>query len=232
MPIFQLTDEIIFPHPSLAEEDGILAIGGDLSVDRLLLAYQNGIFPWYNEDEPIIWHFPKPRFVLFPHDLKISKSMKQVLKSKKYSITIDQDFEQVIQKCSTTKRKDQTGTWITNDMEKAYINLHLQNYAHSVEVWNENNKLVGGLYGINLGTVFYGESMFHEESNTSKLALISLIQNFNFSIIDCQVYTKHLASLGATEINADDFYKIIVKDSQKTNILNRNFNFVNQTKTI
>ncbi len=229
MPIYQLSHELVFPHPSLAEEDGLLAIGGDLSVDRILLAYHNGIFPWYNEGEPIIWHAPKPRFVLFPEDLKVSKSMKQLIKSDKYKVTLDHDFKQVIHKCGAIKRADQDDTWITNEMEKAYIELHHQNYAHSVEVWNKNNELVGGLYGINLGTVFYGESMFHEESNTSKLAFISLIQNFNFHIIDCQVYTKHLASLGAKEINSEDFYEIIVKESEKVNLLNRKINFVSKT---
>lgn len=230
MPIFQLTEEIIFPHPSLAEEDGILAIGGDLSLDRLILAYENGIFPWYNEGEPIIWHAPNPRFVLFPEDLKVSKSMKQLIKSNKYNITINENFEEVIKQCGIIKRKEQDDTWITNEMENAYINLHQNGFAHSVEVWNKNNEIVGGLYGINLGSVFYGESMFHRESNTSKLALINLIQGFPFKIIDCQVYTKHLSSLGAKEIDFNIFSQILVKEIQKPKILDKKINFVNQSK--
>lgn len=226
MPIYQLTDEIVFPHPSLAEEDGVLAIGGDLSLERLLLAYENGIFPWYNEGEPIIWHAPNPRFVLFPEKLKVSKSMRQLINSQKYNITLNQSFEEVIKQCGLIKRKYQDDTWITNEMEKAYINLHNYGYAHSVEVWNENNELVGGLYGVNLGTVFYGESMFHKESNTSKLALISLIQQFPFKIIDCQVYTKHLSSLGAEEVSFELFSQIIVKEIEKKELLNKKINFV------
>lgn len=226
MPIYQLTKKIVFPHPSLAEEDGILAIGGDLSPERIILAYQNGIFPWYNEGEPIIWHAPNPRFVLFPEKLKISKSMKQIINSKKYKISINKNFNEVIKQCALIKRKNQDDTWITNEMENAYIHLHELGYAHSVEIWNKENELVGGLYGINLGTVFFGESMFHKESNTSKLALITLIKHFPFKIIDCQVYTEHLASLGAEEINLDAFLQIIVKESKMEEILNKKINFV------
>ena len=217
---------MVFPHPSLAEDDGILAIGGDLSADRLILAYSNGIFPWYNEDEPIIWHAPRPRFVLEPKDLKISKSMRQLIRSKKYKITLNKDFESVIKNCSKVARKDQDGTWITNEMEQAYLNLRRKDYAHSIEVWNKEDQLVGGLYGINIGDVFFGESMFHLESNTSKLGFIALVENFPFSLIDCQVHTKHLESLGAKHMHAEVFYEKIVKDTKKNNVIEGNINFV------
>ncbi|MCB9227268.1 MAG: leucyl/phenylalanyl-tRNA--protein transferase [Chitinophagales bacterium] len=218
MPVYQLTEELIFPHPSLAESDGLLAIGGDLSTERLILAYKNGIFPWYNEDEPILWFAPNPRFVLFPEKLKVSKSMKQLINKNEYHITLNQSFENVIGNCKKVKRKNQNGTWITNDMEKAYIKLHKKGMAHSVEVWNKKEELVGGLYGVNLGTVFFGESMFHKENNTSKLALIHLGTKFDFSIIDCQVYTKHLASLGAENIPFNSFYAKIVKETEKQSV--------------
>ena len=224
MPIYYLSEQLIFP-PAQGGEDGIVAIGGDLSEERLILAYQNGIFPWYNEDEPIIWHAPDPRFVLFPDEIKVSKSMKQVIKSNKYHLTMNQDFDGVIHACSKIPRRDQLGTWIHDEMEEAYLLLHQRGIAHSVEVWNAQQELVGGLYGINLGTVFYGESMFHKESNTSKLALIHLAHAFPFSLIDCQVYTQHLARLGAREISLEKFLKINVKESKKTNLLNRNINF-------
>ncbi|MCB0537692.1 MAG: leucyl/phenylalanyl-tRNA--protein transferase [Bacteroidetes bacterium] len=218
MPVYQLTEELIFPHPSLAESDGLLAIGGDLSTERLILAYKNGIFPWYNEDEPILWFAPNPRFVLFPEKLKVSKSMKQLINKNEYHITLNQSFKNVIGNCKKVKRKNQNGTWITNDMEKAYIKLHKKGMAHSVEVWNKKEELVGGLYGVNLGTVFFGESMFHKENNTSKLALIHLGTKFDFSIIDCQVYTKHLASLGAENIPFNSFYAKIVKETEKQSV--------------
>jgi len=227
MPIYLLNEQLVFPDPSQAEE-GILAIGGDLSAERLILAYQSGIFPWYNDDEPIIWHSPDPRFVLFPQDLKISNSMKQLLKSNKYTLTINKGFEDVIAHCRHAKRKGQDGTWIHDEMIEAYLLLHHRGIAHSVEVWNTENKLVGGLYGLNLGNIFYGESMFHLESNTSKLALITLIQSFPFKIIDCQVHTKHLASLGASTIRLKEFLKINIKESKKANLLNRNINFENK----
>lgn len=226
MPVYKLNKDLVFPHPSLANEDGILAFGGDLSEERLLLAYQHGIFPWNNEGEPIIWHAPNPRFVLFPEELKISKSMRQVINSKKYRVTLNQDFKNVIKNCRYTPRNGQDDTWITNEMEQAYINLRNRGYAHAVEVWNQDNDLVGGLYGVNIGSVFYGESMFHKESNTSKLAFITLIGRFPFSIIDCQVHTKHLESLGAKHISAFSFLEIIVKETKKNNVINGNINFV------
>jgi len=210
MPVFQLTDELIFPHPSLAE-DGILAIGGDLSPERLLLAYKNGIFPWYNEDEPIIWHAPDPRFVLFPEKFKKSKSLRLLINKEIYRCEVNKNFEEVLRNCKTTPRKDQGGTWITADMEKAYNRLHYLGYAVSVEVYNRKNELCGGLYGIKLGKVFFGESMFSKESNTSKIALAYLIENSEIKLIDAQVYTAHLESLGAEHIPLNEFLLLLRK---------------------
>jgi len=207
MPIFQLTDEIVFPAVELSEPEGLLALGGDLSADRLLLAYRSGIFPWYSEDQPILWWSPDPRFVLFPDQLKISASMRRVLKSDRFRISFDKDFRSVISRCRITKRKEQDDTWITEEMLEAYCALHTAGYAHSVEVWDEDN-LVGGLYGISLGKAFFGESMFAEISNASKAGFITLVQRLkllDFDLIDCQVPTEHLRSLGAGEIQRDDF---------------------------
>ena len=210
--MYLLSKEIIFPPVHLANEDGLLAIGGDLSVERLLLAYKSGIFPWYNQGEPIIWYSPDPRMVLFPSELKISKSMKQLIRKKEFKITYNQNFSEVISKCKHIYRtSDQGGTWITNEMQQAYINLHKKGVAKSVEVW-KNGELVGGLYGIDLGTIFCGESMFSKESNTSKLAFIYLVQKLekeNYKLIDCQVYNNHLASLGAGEISRDEFLNFL-----------------------
>ena len=206
--IFRLDKRIAFPNPSLAEEDGLLAVGGDLSTDRLLLAYQNGIFPWYNDDTPILWYSPHERFVLFPDKLKISKSMRQVLRSGRFKVTYDQNFTDVIDACSTVNRKDQPGTWITADMKEAYIRLHREGHGHSVEVW-EDEKLVGGLYGVQVGEVFCGESMFSKVSNASKIALISLCNTANYKLIDCQVYTEHLESMGARMISRDEYLEIL-----------------------
>lgn len=223
MPIFSLTSELVFPHPSLAE-NGILAIGGDLSAERLILAYSNGIFPWYSDDEPIVWHAPDPRFILHPLDLKVSKSMKQLIRSEKYQLSINKDFPAVIAHCQQVSRRGQAGTWITDEMLAAYTELHRRGLAHSVEVWREST-LQGGLYGINLGTVFFGESMFHNESNTSKLAIIKLAQAFPFSLIDCQVHTKHLESLGARDMELSSFLSVIVKETKKQNLIDRSTNF-------
>ena len=229
MPIYQLTAELTFPHPSLAE-DGILAVGGDLSPERLILAYSNGIFPWYNEGEPIIWHAPNPRFVLKPKDLKISKSMKQVIQKNTFQVSLNQAFEQVIRNCQKVSRRGQKDTWITEEMLEAYHRLHDLGLAHSVEVW-QDHELVGGLYGINLGTVFFGESMFHKTSNASKYALIQLIEAFPFSMIDCQVYTKHLASIGASTLALSSFTSLLVKESKKKNLLSRESSFTKSDYT-
>ena len=204
-----LTKDIWFPNVSEATKDGLLAIGGDLSTKRLLHAYKHGIFPWFEVDEPILWWSPNPRFVLFPEKLKVSKSMKQVLRTCNYSVTINKAFKDVIIECSKIKRNGQAGTWITNSMVKAYENLHELGYAKSVEVWKDD-KLVAGLYGIDLGNnVFCGESMFTKESNASKAGFITFIQNSNYKLIDCQVYTKHLESLGAEEISRDLFLEYL-----------------------
>lgn len=197
-----------FPHPRLADEDGLLAIGGDLSEERLLLAYQNGIFPWYDEDTPILWYSPHERFVIRKGNLKIYKSMRQVLRSKRFQVTYNQAFEQVIDQCARIVREGQQGTWILPEMKAAYISLHEHGYAHSVEVW-EQDQLVGGLYGVKVGNVFGGESMFSKVSNASKVALISLAEDFGISLIDCQVHSAHLESMGATLMPQEEFLAII-----------------------
>ncbi|MDX1317804.1 MAG: leucyl/phenylalanyl-tRNA--protein transferase [Xanthomarina gelatinilytica] len=203
--ITYLTSEIRFPNVHQANPDGLLAVGGDLSTERLILAYKKGIFPWFEKNQPILWWSPNPRFVLFPEKLKVSKSMKQVLKNHDFTITINQDFKTVITECAKAKREGQRGTWITNSMMEAYIKLHEQGLAKSVEVW-QNNNLVAGLYGVDLNNgVFCGESMFTKVSNASKAGFISFIQNSNYKLIDCQVYTNHLASLGAEDISREDF---------------------------
>jgi len=212
-----LSQKLIFPNVNLANEDGILAVGGDLSCDRLLLAYESGIFPWYNEGEPIIWHAPKNRMVLFPSELKISKSMRNIIKKGKFKVTFNKNFKEVILHCKNIYRVGQGGTWITDEMQKAYIKLHKLGVAKSVEVWQYSktdkcDKLVGGLYGIDLGNTFCGESMFSLESNSSKMALISLVEKLkkeNYKLIDCQVYNEHLASLGAREIPRSEFMKLL-----------------------
>lgn len=206
--IFRLDERLLFPDPALAEDDGLLAVGGDLSTERLLLAYQNGIFPWYSEDEPILWFSPHERFVLYPEELKISKSMLRVLKSSRFNITINKAFEQVITACSKAPRSGQNGTWITADMQAAYITLNKKGHAHSVEVW-EQDELVGGLYGVRVNNVFCGESMFSKVSNASKAALIYLCQNGNYNLIDCQVYTPHLESMGARMINRREYAAVL-----------------------
>ncbi|PPK99610.1 leucyl/phenylalanyl-tRNA--protein transferase [Parapedobacter indicus] len=198
--IFELDEhDIRFPDPALAEHDGLLAIGGDLTSDRLLEAYRQGIFPWYNDDTPILWYSPHERFVLFPDELKISKSMRQLIRSERFRVTYDHAFSEVIAACSMQPRRGQDGTWITEDMQKAYNRLHELGHAHSVETWYDDT-LAGGLYGIAQGQVFCGESMFSREANASKMALISLCQSNAYRLIDCQVYTDHLASLGARMI--------------------------------
>ena len=213
MPVFQLTDKVTFPDPRLADESGILAIGGDLNPERLLLAYRMGIFPWFNDDDPLLWWSPDPRMVLFPDHLKISKSMKQVMRSNAFTVTIDTNFRSVITNCQQQPRPGQDGTWITSDILEAYIKLHEMGHAHSIEVW-QNNELVGGLYGVALGTCFTGESMFSKASNASKagfIYLVELLRKKNYKMIDCQLYTKHLASLGAFEIDRSQFLNKLIQ---------------------
>lgn len=213
--MYILDKTIKFPNVNKANDDDIIAIGGDLSIERLLLAYKSGIFPWYNQGEPIIWYAPKDRMVLFPNEVKISKSMRQLLRKGTFSITFNTEFEKVISHCKNIFRAGQEGTWITDEMETAYIKLHQLGIAKSVEVWL-GDKLVGGLYGIDLKTqqipVFCGESMFSLVSNASKTAFIYLAQklaNENYTLIDCQVYNEHLASLGAREISREKFQKYL-----------------------
>lgn len=202
-----LNDDYAFPNPELAEDDGLLAVGGDLSLERLLVAYSNGIFPWFSEGDPILWFSPHQRCVIYPDKIKVSKSMSKVLSSKTFSITIDKAFEDVIKSCATTPRIGQDGTWITDDMQKAYINLHNNGFAHSVEVW-QNGKLVGGLYGVKINCVFCGESMFSHVSNASKAALIYLSET-DIDLIDCQLPTDHLISLGAEMIERDLYIEVL-----------------------
>ena len=207
-----LKTDIWFPDVEESTEEGIVAVGGDLSVERLILAYSRGIFPWYSSDRsPILWWSPDPRFVLFPENLIVSKSMRPYFNQNKFKVTWDQNFEDVIKNCQKIDREDQPGTWITSKMLAAYIQLHKKGYAHSVEVWLEN-ELVGGLYGISLGKVFFGESMFAKVSNASKFGFISLVNQLKqkgFLLIDCQQETKHLESLGANAIKRKDFINIL-----------------------
>lgn len=207
MPVFRLENDLIFPAQHLAEPDGLLAVGGDLSPERLLFGYENGIFPWFSEEEEILWWCPDPRFVLFPSQLRISSSMKQLLKRNEFEFTINKAFEQVINNCKMIDRGGNNGTWITDEMKDAYINLHQLGYAHSAEVWKED-ELVGGLYGVKLGKVFFGESMFSKISNASKYAFIKYVEHVQaegIEMIDCQVYTAHLKSLGAEMIARTEF---------------------------
>jgi len=200
-----LNEDISFPDVSLASPEGVLAVGGDLSPERLILAYKSGIFPWFEVAEPIVWWAPNPRFVLFPNELKVSKSMKQILKNNEFELTINKDFEAVIENCSAIKRDGQRGTWITPEMKRAYVRLHEMGYAVSVEVWL-SHELVGGFYGVDLKNgVFCGESMFAKVSNASKFGFISFVRKFGYKLIDCQIYTNHLDSLGARDISRKEF---------------------------
>ena len=207
-----LKTDIWFPDVEESTEEGIVAVGGDLSVERLILAYSRGIFPWYSSDRsPILWWSPDPRFVLLPENLIVSKSMRPFFNQNKFQVTWDQNFEDVIKNCQKIDRDNQLGTWITPKMLAAYIQLHKMGYAHSVEVWMDN-ELVGGLYGISLGKVFFGESMFARVSNASKFGFISLVKQLikkDFVLIDCQQETKHLESLGAVAIKREDFIDIL-----------------------
>jgi leucyl/phenylalanyl-tRNA---protein transferase len=203
-------DNIWFPDPALADDDGLLAVGGDLSVERLLLAYSHGIFPWFSDDTPILWYSPHDRFVLFPEKVKVSSSMKQVIRRRQFTVTSDRNFEEVIAACSEINRPGQPGTWITAEMKKAYIRLHEMGFAHSVEVWEKGN-LVGGLYGVTINHVFCGESMFSRVSNASKMALITLCRNASFRMIDCQMPTPHLESMGAEYITRDKYLEILLQ---------------------
>ena len=204
-----LNDTIEFPPLNEANSDGLLAVGGDLSSMRVLHAYRNGIFPWYELDQPLLWWSPDPRFVLYPNKLKISKSSKQLLRSQKFEVTVNRSFKEVIVACSKVKRPAQSGTWITDQMIDVYCELHQMGFAKSVEVWLDS-KLVGGLYGIQFNDdVFCGESMFSYVSNASKIGFINFVQNSNFKLIDCQVHSEHLETLGAEQISRSNFMQYL-----------------------
>ena len=206
--IFQLTKELVFPQPSLAEPDGLLALGGDLSRERLLLAYENGIFPWFSEGDPICWFAPHERCVIYPDRVKVSKSMRKILTDGIFTVTMDDAFTDVIANCAQAPRKGQDGTWITTDMQNAYMSLYESGWAHSVEVWYDG-KLAGGLYGLEINGVFCGESMFSLMSNASKTALIWLCRNPDYRLVDCQLPNDHLMSLGAEMIPASVYLSVL-----------------------
>jgi len=209
MPIFRLVDEPVFPPPDYADPSGLLAVGGDLSNERLLEAYRVGIFPWYSDDQPILWWSPDPRLILDLKDFKISRSLGKTLKKGVFQVTFDHAFEEVIQACAVVPREAQNGTWITAEMQEAYINLHGLGYAHSVETWF-GGKLAGGLYGVSLGKCFFGESMFHLKTDASKVALATLVERlkrWDFHFIDSQMTTEHMVSLGAKELPRRIFLK-------------------------
>ena len=209
--MYYLTKELYFPPVETASPEGIVAVGGDLSPERLVLAYNSGIFPWFEDDEPILWWSPPEHMVLFFEDLKISKSMRNIINQNKFKVTFNTSFREVILNCKKISRKDQPGTWITDNMVEAYCKLHELGVAKSVEVWY-NDELVGGLYGVDLGHIFCGESMFSKVSNESKMAFIALAKQLeiaNYRLLDCQVYNDHLASLGCVEIDREDFLMVM-----------------------
>jgi len=213
MPVWQLDDKLLFPDPQFANEDGLLAIGGDLSIERLKLAYASGIFPWFIEEEEIYWFSPDPRCVLIPEELKVSKSMQQLIKKQTFSVSYDRQFIKVMKNCKTVKRKGQRETWIDKNFIAAYTKLFEAGIAHSVEVY-ENENLVGGLYGVSLGSCFFGESMFSKVSNASKYGFIFLanaLKEKKFTLIDCQVYNDHLATLGAKKMERSIFLEMLEK---------------------
>jgi leucyl/phenylalanyl-tRNA--protein transferase len=216
--MYYLSKDLYFPPVESSSPEGIVAVGGDLSIPRLLLAYENGIFPWYDAEDPIIWWSPPKRMVVFPDKYKVSKSMRNILNQNKFTITVNTCFSRVIKNCQKTVRKDQNGTWITTDIIRAYTRLHDLGIAKSVEVWQRNTngelELVGGLYGLDFGTVFCGESMFSKVSNASKVAFISLIEHLKkekYDLLDCQIHNDHLEKLGALEIPREEFLAILKK---------------------
>ncbi len=221
MPIFWLTDESNqFPPSEYASAEGLLAIGGDLSPERLLTAYSMGIFPWFNEDEPMAWWSPDPRMVLFPSEIKVSKSMRPYFNQGKFKVSFDQDFEGVVRLCQSPRGKQHSGTWITEEILEAYCMLHQMGFAHSVEVW-QGDEMVGGLYGIALGKCYFGESMFSKVSNASKfgfICLVKMLEALGFWLIDCQQETAHLGSLGARPIPRADFLHILKANEGQTTI--------------
>lgn len=228
MPVFQLDDDVIFPPVHLASKSGILAIGGDLSPGRLLEAYRRGIFPWYCEDDPIIWWSPDPRFVLFPEELRISRSMKKILRQRIFKITYDHNFLGVVASCQKPRKKEK-GTWITDEMRDAYNALHILGYAHSAEAWHRE-RLVGGIYGVSLGRCFFGESMFSLMNNASKAALIHLVdalKKLNFEFLDCQVHTAHMETFGARFVPREKFNNLL-QNALKYNTLRGNWRYLQE----
>jgi len=203
-----LTENLEFPPYEIITDDGVIALGGDLSEERLICAYKNGIFPWFSEGDPIVWYCPQERMVLFPDEIKVSKSMQKIIHKNEFTITENKAFKEVIYCCKNIERSDGFGTWITDDMEQAYLNLHKKGVAKSIEVW-QGDQLVGGLYGLEINTIFCGESMFSKVSNASKLAFIHLSKSKEYTLIDCQIYNEHLASLGAKEIERAAFLEIL-----------------------
>jgi len=217
MPVYRLSSELVFPPPHLAIEEGLLAVGGDLSVERLLLAYGLGIFPWYSHEEPILWWSPDPRLILYPTHLIVSRRLSRILRQNRFEVTFDQAFDQVIHACASVSRNDQDSTWITEEMIAAYVALHESGFAHSVEAW-QAGRLVGGLYGVSLGGSFFGESMFHRVSNASNVALATLtrrLEKWQFDMIDCQVTTGHLFRMGAVELPRSDFLDQLAQSLKK-----------------
>lgn len=207
MPVYRLTKKLIFPPPELAEADGLLAVGGDLSVERLLLAYSMGIFPWFSDGQPILWWSPDPRLVLIPAELKVSKTLRQTIRKGAFRVTTNKAFEEVIRNCATIRRKGEQGTWITEEMIQAYVRLHRAGYAQSVESW-DGDELAGGLYGVMMSRAFFGESMFAKKSDASKVAFAVYAADLaqkGFELIDCQVTTEHLKRFGAREIPRGEF---------------------------
>jgi leucyl/phenylalanyl-tRNA--protein transferase len=202
MPIFALSEDLVFPPPRLASKEGLLAVGGDLSLERLLLAYRTGVFPWYSDDEPILWWSPDPRLVLYPREFHLSQSLVKIIRRGDFTVSMDQAFERVIRECGRVRRDTGEGTWIVPEMIDAYCGLHNAGFAHSVEAW-QGDRLAGGLYGVSLGKCFFGESMFARVSNASKVALaalVALLKAEGFGLVDCQVTTGHLQRMGAREI--------------------------------
>ena len=208
----RLGDDHIFPSPRSANEYGVVAYGGDLNPNRIIQAYKQGIFPWFESDDNLLWWSPNPRMILYPEKIKISKSLKSVIKKNTFKVTFNRDFEEVIESCSNIKRLGQKGTWITSGLKESFLNLHENGLAISVEVWKDS-KIVGGLYGLDLGNVFCGESMFSKSSNASKVALVNLsseLKKNNYKFIDCQIPTEHLKSMGGEEVSRDDFLKLLI----------------------
>lgn len=208
----RLGDDHIFPSPRSANEHGVVAYGGDLNPNRIIQAYKQGIFPWFESDDNLLWWSPNPRMILYPEKIKISKSLKSFIKKNTFKVTFNRDFEEVIESCSNIKRLGQKGTWITSGLKESFLNLHEKGLAISVEVWKDS-KIVGGLYGLDLGNVFCGESMFSKSSNASKVALVNLsseLKKNNYKFIDCQIPTEHLKSMGGEEVSRDDFLKLLI----------------------